>query len=95
MWQNNSFHSDAIALTFMVVNVGLTLFPLSLEGGLLPEGSVMAACFSPSATAGLVLSLCLSPSLWDWEEELLGRPCGRGSGGPSGLATCFVHSNCV
>ena len=58
----------------------VALFPLSLEGGLLPEGSVMAACFSPSATAGLVLSLCLSPSLWDWEEELLGRPCGRGSG---------------
>ena len=62
----------------------VALLPLSLEGGLLPApaGSVIAACSSPSATAGIgvVLSLYLSLSLWDWEEELLGRPCGWGSG---------------
>ena len=41
MWQNNSFHSDAIALTFMFVNVGLTILQIVWLGEIVQTGIKM------------------------------------------------------
>ena len=52
MWQNSSFHSDAIAFTFMFVNVGLTILQIVWLGEIVQTGLKM---FSEEGTDGLAI----------------------------------------